>query len=126
MKKQLILCALLMIMSSKITYSQSREVTACEIKVERLRSVVFVMDTTINGINKRLQIANDRLQLCEIVMDGCQIEKNELVHIQKDTKEALIKNQKKAVELEDKLTRTRKIGIIGTVGGLIVGVLAVL
>src|SRR6056297_820999 len=126
MKKQLILCVILIIMSLKTTYSQSSEGTDCEIKVERLKSVVLVIDTTINGINKMLQIANDRLQLCEIVMDGCQIEKNELVQIQKDTKEALIKSQKEAVELQRKLTRTRKIGIIGTVGGLIVGVLAVL
>ena len=76
-----------------------------------------------NEYSKELE---NRLITAREIIDRTTIERDEYKYILDNLNEALKESNERKEKLQRKLTRTRKIGVIGTIGGLILGVLAVL
>ena len=68
----------------------------------------------------------NRLVTAKEIIDRTTIERDEYKYILDNLNEALKESNERKEKLQRKLKRTRKIGVIGTITGLIVGVLAVL
>jgi len=68
----------------------------------------------------------NRLVTAKEIIDRTTIERDEYKYILDNLNEALKESNERKEKLQRKLKRTRKIGVIGTITGFIVGVLAVL
>ena len=67
-----------------------------------------------------------RLTTARDLIDRTQTERDEYKSIAEDLDKALIESNRRKEDVERKLKRTRKIGIIGTISGFILGVLGIL
>ena len=115
-------CCLLL--SSAVT-AQENSTNYTQIDSVYVSKVVRLLND-YKACNELTDSLKARINECDMLVDRMRYERDEYAYIVDQYDSMLKEINERNTTLERKLTRTRKIGVIGTIGGLILGVLAVL
>lgn len=119
MKKSLILFSLCLILSNSII-SQTNSIDSIQTtKIVRLINDFRACKEYSSELESRLKTARK-------LLSRASEERDEYARLYDEVDSALKEMTARNENLKGKLTRTRKIGIIGTIGGIVVGFLVVL